>query len=75
MQPQNTASSKFKDELLIVIVVNDVHDLNAESPIEVTLFGIVILVNDEHEENTYLPIDVTLFDIVIFVNDVHEENA
>ncbi len=47
------------------------HPKNAESPIDVTLFGIVTLVKPVHPLNTPLPISVTLSGITTLVKPVH----
>ena len=47
----------------------------ADSPIEVTLFGIVIFESDEQFQKASLSISATLSGIVMFVSDEHSEKA
>ena len=47
----------------------DVHDLNADSPIVLTVDGIVILINDEQPLKLDSLIVVTLSGMMMFSND------
>ena len=48
-----------------LMVVRFVQFINAEAPIDATLWGIIIDVKFEHEANNFTPRDITVFGIVI----------
>ena len=56
-------------------VSNPEHELNADSPIDVTELGIVMLCNAEHDRNAWVPIDVSELGNVMLCNAEHDWNA
>ena len=59
----------------IVIEVKEEQEVNAHSPIVVTLFVMITDGKEEHSQNASFPIVVTLFGIVMEVREEHPENA
>ena len=59
----------------MVMLSNDEHQTNAQSPIEVTLSGRVMLDKEVQSLNALSPIEATPSGIVMFSNDSQTQNA
>ena len=73
----NTPSTDLYTELFLetFILSNELHPLNAQLPILVTLLGISMLFNELHPLNAQKPISVTLLGMSMLFNELHPENA
>ena len=57
------------------MLLNELHPLNAHSPISVTLLGISMRFNEAHPLNVLSLILVTLLGISMLSNELQKENA
>ena len=59
----------------MVILLSNLHPLNENSPISLTLSGIAMLLSDSQPSKALSPMFITVLGIVTFMSDVHLQNA